>query len=137
MKRASITLMIHGDKAWIARRPMNKSIMPGLLECAGGSQDGNETALETAIREVKEEANLWIANDRFTFVGVIFVDGWQYSLYFVTLDATETPKDVEPTKRDNWFLCPPGHITLGQCSPALGALLSIWIQEQRVRRGGS
>lgn len=136
MKRASIVLMIDGEDVWLARRAADKSIMPNLLECIGGSQEGSELAKDVAIREMKEEAGLRIAADRFEFKGVIFVNDWYYSLYFVELKRPETPQNVEPTKRNQWSLWDPGPIELSACSPALGALLSVFLHEQRIRHGG-
>lgn len=137
MKRASIILMIDGDDVWLSRRASDKSIMPDLLECVGGAQDGNEIAKDVAVREMKEEAGLRLKAERFDFKGVIFVNEWYYSLFFVELKRPETPQHLEPTKRNGWSLWDPHDIELGQCSPALGALLSIFLHERRIKRGGT
>lgn len=126
--------MISGDEVWIARRSPHAKIMPDLLECVGGSQEQGELALDTIIREMKEEAGLSLRSNRFDFKGVIFVDGWWYNLYFVELENREEPKNVEPTKRTMWWRLRPEHLTMHECSPALGALLSILMQELRMDR---
>lgn len=135
MKFASITLLISGDFVWIAQRPENKTIMPGLLECAGGAQEGKEVPSYTAHREVKEEAGLDVDRNRLEYRGHILVDGWWYDLFFLELKTGEQPQNVEPEKRGPWFICSPEVLPLGACSPALGALLSIFLQEKRMRHG--
>lgn len=131
---ASITLLICGDKVWIAKRALDHKIMPGLLECAGGSTEDTETSLDTAVREVQEEACLDIARSRFEYRGRIFVDNWWYSLFFLKLHEVEKPKNTETTKRFPWFLHSPEDLRMNELSPALGALVSIFMQELRVKK---
>lgn len=69
----------------------------------GGKQEYDETTLEAAVREVKEETNLDVLNLKLLFVS----DDMSSDRHFVTIDYITSDysgevKVMEPTKIDEW-----------------------------------
>jgi 8-oxo-dGTP pyrophosphatase MutT (NUDIX family) len=124
--------LTYPSKVWVATRAADKKIMPGLLECTGGEREHGEDELDTAHREMYEEAGIFAPKGQFQLKGTIYVCEWEYELFFLRLQPGEEPEESEPTKRSPWRLVDPAELLLGDCSPALGALLSIYIHERRI-----
>lgn len=127
---AAVLLIAPNNCVWLAERDAAKT-MPHCFECPGGERVGSERYLDTARREVLEETGLYIASDRFDYRGTLQVDGWEMALYMVNLTNGEVPKDTEETKRSPWVLGRPEAVPLRWCTPSLGALLAIVLQERR------
>ena len=60
----AVSVIEYKNKILITKR-LNKNFLPGLWEFPGGKIEKNETAIETIIREVKEETNLTVSNPIF------------------------------------------------------------------------
>ena len=60
----AVSVIEHKNKILITKR-LNKNFLPGLWEFPGGKIEKNETAIQTIIREVKEETNLTVSNPIF------------------------------------------------------------------------
>lgn len=133
---ASAALLTCDGKVWLSRRKDFKDDhLVGCLECPGGaSAREGEPILSTAQREVLEETGLRLESDRFRYRGSIHVDKWTMWLYSVELGALERPKNTEPFKRGDWHLVEFEKIRFRMCTPALGALLSILMDELRIHR---
>lgn len=76
---------------------------PGSWTLPGGKQEYNETVLEGAKREVKEETNLDVSN--LSIFGV--ADDIQPGKHFVTIQIVSNKfegelKNMEPTKHSEW-----------------------------------
>ena len=76
---------------------------PGSWTLPGGKQEYNETVLEVAKREVKEETNLDVSN--LSIFGV--TDDIQPGKHFVTIQIVSNKfegelKNMEPTKHSEW-----------------------------------
>ncbi len=76
---------------------------PGSWTFPGGKQEYEETVIETAIRETKEETNLNISN----ILVYTATDEFQPDRHYVTIGVIAssyegTLKVMEPDKIDNW-----------------------------------
>ena len=60
----AVSVIEYKNKILITKR-LNKNFLPGLWEFPGGKIEKNETAIQTIIREVKEETNLSVSNPIF------------------------------------------------------------------------
>ena len=60
----AVSVIEYKNKILITKR-LNKNFLPGLWEFPGGKIEKNETAIETIVREVKEETNLTVSNPIF------------------------------------------------------------------------
>ena len=60
----AVSVIEYKNKILITKR-LNKNFLPGLWEFPGGKIEKNETAIQTIIREVKEETNLTVSNPIF------------------------------------------------------------------------
>ena len=60
----AVSVIEYKNKILITKR-LNKNFLPGLWEFPGGKIEKNETAIQTVIREVKEETNLTVSNPIF------------------------------------------------------------------------
>ena len=107
--RVGIGIMIKSDnKVLLGHRPKNRKDTGGIIEpdtwsFPGGKQQFNETILEGAIREVKEETNLDINNLEIFSVS----DDIQPNKHYVTIQVIAKEysgnlKVMEPTKEDEW-----------------------------------
>lgn len=69
MLYASIVFIINesGD-VLILKRSDNSNSFPGVWALPGGKAEGNETAKETAIREVGEETQIHLMEDKLNFL---------------------------------------------------------------------
>jgi len=99
---------VHGitpdGRMWCGRRASNKATDPGLLDnlAAGGLPVG-ETALQTALRELHEEAGLHIAAPRLQWAGAIrcrqaLSAGWhdeRLLVFNLALTEAETPRNLD------------------------------------------
>ena len=60
----AVSVIEYKNKILITKR-LNKNFLPGLWEFPGGKIEKSETAIQTIIREVKEETNLTVSNPIF------------------------------------------------------------------------
>ncbi len=60
----AVSVIEYKNKILITKR-LNKNFLPGLWEFPGGKIEKNETAIQTIVREVKEETNLTVSNPIF------------------------------------------------------------------------
>lgn len=101
-------MLIKDNKVLLGHRIVNGKDTGGIYEpdswcLPGGKQEYNETILEGAVREVKEETNLDIENLQIFSV----VDDIQPNKHFVTIqvlakDYSGVLKIMEPDKQDQW-----------------------------------
>ena len=101
-------MILDGNKILLGHRNKNKKDTGGIYEVdcwtiPGGKQEYNETFLEGAKREVKEETNLDI--DDLELFGV--ADDVQLDRHFITLQVIAKKysgnlKVMEPDKEDEW-----------------------------------
>lgn len=133
---AAVTLLTCDGKVWISRRrDFKDDHLVGCLECPGGAVSrAGEPILTTAQREVLEETGLRLESERFRYRGSIHVNKWTMWLYTVELGRLERPKNTESFKREDWHLVDCEKIRFRMCTPALGALLSILMDEIRIHR---
>jgi 8-oxo-dGTP pyrophosphatase MutT (NUDIX family) len=129
---AVVVLLVCDGKAWLARRDAHAPIMPGLLECPGGKVEEGEDVAIAALREVKEESGLALDIDRLTHRGSIWSGRARVVLYIAELGRHERPKDTEPEKRNAWQLSAVDGLKMKACTPALGALASIFMHDLRL-----
>ena len=97
-----------GNKILLGHRSAKRKDTGGIFEpdtwtLPGGKQEYDETVIDTAIREVKEETNLDIKNPEVFSVS----DDFQPDRHFVTIEMITEEfsgelKIMEPTKEDNW-----------------------------------
>ncbi|MBQ7105211.1 MAG: NUDIX domain-containing protein [Bacilli bacterium] len=97
-----------GNKILLGHRAINREDTGGIFEpdtwtFPGGKQEFNETILDGAIREVKEETNLDIS-DLYVFS---VSDDIQPNKHYVTIQVIANSysgelKVMEPTKEDEW-----------------------------------
>ncbi len=97
-----------GNKILLGHRSANRKDTGGIFEpdtwtLPGGKQEYDETVIETAIREIKEETNLDIKNPEVFSVS----DDFQPDRHFVTIEMITEEysgelKIMEPTKEDDW-----------------------------------
>ena len=107
--KVGIGVMIKDDnKILLGHRSAKRKDTGGIFEpdtwtLPGGKQEYDETVIDTAIREVKEETNLDIKNPEVFSVS----DDFQPDRHFVTIEMITEEfsgelKIMEPTKEDNW-----------------------------------
>ena len=129
LRYATATLLTYpGGQVWTALR--HKAPMIYLYECPGGAIEGEEWALQGAVREVKEETGLDIAHTRFIKRGFIVTNGWAVFLFQVDLKHYEKPQRTEPAKRGEWELRSVGNLYVHNCIPGLSALAAMFFQER-------
>lgn len=76
---------------------------PGSWSLPGGKQEYNETILEGAVREVKEETNLDISNlEIFGVVDDIQPDRHYITVHIIANKYSGELKNLEPTKHSEW-----------------------------------
>ena len=107
--KVGIGVMIKdGNKILLGHRSAKRKDTGGIFEpdtwtLPGGKQEYDETVIDTAIREVKEETNLDIKNPEVFSVS----DDFQPDRHFVTIEMITEEfsgelKIMEPTKEDDW-----------------------------------
>lgn len=107
--KVGIGIMIRdGNKVLLGHRIKDRKDTGGIMEpdtwsFPGGKQEYNETIIECAKREVKEETNLDIDNLEVYSVS----DDVQIDRHFITIQVIANSfsgelKVVEPTKEDEW-----------------------------------
>lgn len=131
---ASVTLLVCGEQAWVARRSAHGT-MPGLLECAGGAVKDCESVDAAAVRETAEETGLELDSSRFKGCGQLILPDIDITLYLVTVGLTERPRDTEPHKRNAWMLTPVARLRFEACTPGLGALAAVFCHALRAGKG--
>ena len=131
---ASVTLLVCGEQAWVARR-LAHGTMPGLLECAGGAVEDGESMDAAAKREVQEETGLVLDGARSKSCGLLTLPDLEVALYLVTVGLTERPRDTEPHKRNAWMLTPVARLRFEACTPGLGALAAVFCHALRAGKG--
>lgn len=97
-----------GNKILLGHRSAKRKDTGGIYEpdtwtLPGGKQEYDETVIETAIREIKEETNLDIKNPEVYSVS----DDFQSDRHFVTVEMITSDykgkvKIMEPEKEDEW-----------------------------------
>mgnify|MGYP001581101287 CR=1 FL=1 len=132
---ASVTLLVCGEQAWVARRSAHGT-MPGLLECAGGAVEDGEDIDAAAVREVREETGLVLDQSRFKASGLLMLPDMDITLHLVTVGLTERPRDTEPHKRNAWMLTPVARLRFEACTPGLGALAAVFCHALRAKGVG-
>lgn len=101
-------MILDGNKVLLGHRAINKKDTGGIFEVdcwtlPGGKQEYDETYLECAIREVKEETNLDIENlELFGAADDIGVDRHYITLHVIAKKYSGNLKIMEPTKEDDW-----------------------------------
>ena len=101
-------MLLNDNKILLAHRVPKQIDTGGIYEpdswtCPGGKQEYEETVLETAIRETKEETNL-LLKDVQAFTPT---DEFQSDRHFVTIGVISSSyegelKIMEPNKIDEW-----------------------------------
>lgn len=131
LKHGTATLLIsHDGLLWTAERSEQKKDYARFLECPGGELLSHmEAPINGAVREVKEETALDIEVSRFEYRGVVLARGWSISLYMVDLKMGERPDDTEKDKRSAWIQSTAEVLQNRWMTPALGALVSIYLHE--------
>jgi 8-oxo-dGTP pyrophosphatase MutT (NUDIX family) len=72
--RIVMTLIEQGNNYVLQRRDINPNIgAAGLVGCFGGRIEDGETAIEAAVREIREETNLAPNSDELSYVGEVDV----------------------------------------------------------------
>lgn len=136
----SAVLLVLGEQTWVARRTAIKPRLAGCLECPGGlwaesfGYGGVETPVGTALREVREKTGLVLLPERLRYRGSLHLEELDMTLYSAELGYTERPKDTEPAKRDRWMLTHFERLRFVNCTPSLGALLAVVMDELRLKR---
>ena len=107
--KVGVGVMIkNGNKILLGHRSAKRKDTGGIYEpdtwtLPGGKQEYDETVIDTAIREIKEETNLDIKNPEVYSVS----DDFQSDRHFVTIEMIATEykgkvKIMEPEKEDEW-----------------------------------
>ncbi len=107
--RVGIGVMIlNENKILLGHRAKNKKDTGGIYEVdcwtlPGGKQEYNETFLDGAKREVKEETNLDIEDlELFGAADDIQPDRHYITMHVIARKYNGEPKVMEPTKEDEW-----------------------------------
>lgn len=101
-------MILNGDKILLGHRAKHKKDTGGIYEVdcwtlPGGKQEYNETFLECAIREVKEETNLDIKDlELFDIADDIQPDRHYITIHILAKKYSGELKVMEPTKEDEW-----------------------------------
>lgn len=101
-------LILDGNKILLGHRSINRKDTGGIFEpntwtLPGGKQEVDETILECAKREVKEETNLDIDDlEVFGADDDIQSNKHYVTLYVSALKYSGELKIMEPDKEDNW-----------------------------------
>ncbi len=97
------------DKVLLLRRA-NTGYRDGYYTTPAGHIDADESAVDAAIREAKEEVDILLSKDQLQFAHVIYrkdpTDAFVFSDYFfVATDWKGEPKNMEPNKCDElkWY----------------------------------
>lgn len=108
--KAGVGVLIFDEKGrlLLGRRALNAKDTGGLYEpgtwnCPGGKQEYNETIVEAAIREVKEETNLDIS-DVIPFGASDDVEDEKHfvNIHLIAHNFSGELKVMEPEKIDKW-----------------------------------
>ncbi len=97
-----------GNKILLGHRSKNKKDTGGIHEpdtwtIPGGKQEYNETVLEGAVREVKEETNLDVSDlEIFSVSDDIASDRHFVTIHIIANKYDGELKVMEPTKEDEW-----------------------------------
>ena len=101
-------MILNNNKVLLGHRVVNSKDTGGIYEpdswtFPGGKQEYEETIVETAIRETKEETNLDISNIRVYTA----TDEFQTDRHYVTIGVISSSyegelKVMEPNKIDGW-----------------------------------
>lgn len=101
-------MILNNNKVLLGHRVVNSEDTGGIYEpdswtFPGGKQEYEETIIETAIRETKEETNLDISNIRVYTA----TDEFQTDRHYVTIGVISSSyegelKVMEPNKIDRW-----------------------------------
>lgn len=107
LRAAVFLLLIDGDKILLARR-FKTPYKNGEYNFVSGHLDGNETVINTMIREAKEEADLDLLPKSLRVVHTMhrISADYEYIDFYLTADKwTGTAKIMEPDKCDDigWF----------------------------------
>lgn len=99
-------LLVKDQKVLLARR-VNTGWADGKYALPGGHLEENETALQAAVRELKEELGIIISEDRLNFFATALVtddDEYVYFEFYVEIQD-EVPINAEPNKCSDisWF----------------------------------
>ena|SRR5258706_5757336 len=109
MLRAAVYLMLLRDKQILLLRRFNTGWQDGKYSLIAGHLDGNETVIDTMIREAKEEAGIAIKQEDLRVVHTmhrISKSNYEYIDFFLTARTWKGGiKNQEPDKCDEleWF----------------------------------
>src|SRR6266702_3710545 len=107
--RAAVYLMLIRDKQILLLRRFNTGWQDGNYSLIAGHLDGNETIIDTMIREAKEEAGILIKPKDLEVVHTMHrmsKINYEYIDFFLTANKwTGEIKNLEPNKCDElkWF----------------------------------
>ena len=92
-----------GDKIWLSQR-INTENFNGKWQCPGGKCEHKENPIDSIIREVKEETNLYVSN-RLKYLGPNYDESATKIcyVYYVDLHNDEFPVRTENVMTD-WVL---------------------------------
>jgi ADP-ribose pyrophosphatase YjhB (NUDIX family) len=95
-------ILIKGGRILLARR-LNTGWMDGKYSVVAGHLDGNETFLQSMIREAKEEAGIGIKTEDLKVVHVMhrITDHERIDLFIQAKKWAGTPRIMEPDKCDD------------------------------------
>lgn len=102
--RTAATIITYGNYFCLSQR-LNTEAFRGYFQFPGGRADSDaETFKDVAQREVFEEMNLVIPQDRFVEVGLNphDEDCFQCMMFHVELTPFESPQNTEPDKMTDW-----------------------------------
>ncbi len=108
--KAGVGVLIFDDagRLLLGRRSLNATDTGGLYEpgswnCPGGKQEYDETIIEAAIREVKEETNLDISDVESFGASDDIEDGKHFvNIHLIAKSYSGILKIMEPEKIDKW-----------------------------------
>ncbi len=123
--RVGIGVMIlNGNKILLGHRAKNKKDTGGIYEVdcwtlPGGKQEYDETFLDGAKREVKEETNLDIDDlELFGAADDIQPDRHYITMHIIAKKYNGEPQVMEPTKEDEWKWFDLDHLPKNLYSPS-------------------
>lgn len=94
----------HKNKLWLSERMLTTNFA-GYWQFAGGKCEDSENPIDATVREIKEETNLNILNERLRFLEQITNDPSTKIcfVYYVDLNEAEIPVRTE-NKNSDWVL---------------------------------
>ncbi|GGL81341.1 NUDIX hydrolase [Wenxinia marina] len=128
---AKVALFV-GERLVIMRRDDRPDIdYPGLLDFPGGGREGDETPLETVVRETREEVGLRLTEAdmvwRRDFVSVS-APGWTVWFYVARLSASAEADIVLGDEGQGWELMTPhSFLSRSDAVPSLQHRLAVWL----------